>query len=148
MSVRTALDSNILIYAALEPGSDKGLRAAEGIRLATDRGVIAAQALLEFVAVVRRRAPSLTAQAIAQVEAWSAVFEVAPTTNLVTAAALTIVQDHQFQVWDAVIWSAARAVGATLFISEDLKDGLVLDGMRAVNPFAMSETDFAALLAG
>ncbi len=148
MTVRAALDSNILIYAALEPGSNKGLRAVDIIKRATGRGVIAAQALLEFVAVIRRRTPQLTAQAIAQVDAWSAVFEIAPTTNLVTGAALTIVRDHQFQVWDAVIWSAARAAGATLIVSEDLQDGLVLDGMRVVNPFIMGEKDFAALLAG
>jgi len=148
VTVRAALDSNILIYAALEPGSNKGLRAVDIIKRATGRGVIAAQALLEFVAVIRRRTPQLTAQAIAQVDAWSAVFEIAPTTNLVTGAALTIVRDHQFQVWDAVIWSAARAAGATLIVSEDLQDGLVLDGMRVVNPFIMGEKDFAALLAG
>jgi predicted nucleic acid-binding protein len=119
-----------------------------GLQGAKAGGVIAAQALLEFVAVVRRRAPLLTSQAIAQVDAWSAVFEVAPTTNLVTAAALTLVREHHFQVWDAVIWSAARAAGAALFVSEDMQDGLVFDGMRVVNPFAMSETAFAALVAG
>ena len=146
MTTRGALDSNILVYAALEPGSDKGVRAAEAIQRASARGILAAQALLEFVAVVRRRAPGLTAQAIAQANAWAAVFEVAPTSNLVAASALAMVRDHQFQVWDAVIWSASREAGATLFLSEDLQDGLALDGMRVVNPFASRDADLAALL--
>ncbi len=146
MTTRAALDSNILVYAALEPASEKGIRAADAIQRTSSRGILAAQVLLEFVAVVRRRAPELTAQAIAQASAWSAVFEVAPTSNLVAASALAMVRNHQFQVWDAMIWSASREAGATLFLSDDLQDGLVLDGMRMVNPFAVSEADLAALL--
>ena len=148
MTFRAALDSNILVYAALEPGSEKGLRAAETIQRATGRGIIAVQALLEFVAVVRRRAPHLKAKAIAQADAWSAVFEIAPTSNLVAATAMTLVRDHQFQVWDAVIWAASRAAGATLFLSEDLQDGLALNGMRVIDPFKLSEADLVARITG
>ncbi len=148
MTIRATLDSNVLIYAALEPQTDKGKRAARTIELATDHGIIAAQALLEFVAVVRRRAPSLTAQAVAQAAAWTTVFETAPTTALVANAALQVVGRHKFQVWDAVIWTASRIAGATVFLSEDLQDGLVLDGMRVVNPFIQSDADLAKLLGG
>ena len=148
MTFRAALDSNILVYAALEPGSEKGLRAAETIQRATGRGTIAVQALLEFVAVVRRRAPHLKAKAIAQSDAWSAVFEIAPTSNLVAATAMTLVRDHQFQVWDAVIWAASRTAGATLFLSETLQEGMILDGMRVVDPFRLSDAEFAAQLSG
>jgi predicted nucleic acid-binding protein len=81
------------------------------------------------------------------VEAWSQVFETAPTTSLIMADALGLVNSHQFQVWDAVIWSAARAAGATVFLSEDLQDGMSLDGMRVVNPFLRSEAELSARLA-
>jgi predicted nucleic acid-binding protein len=85
--------------------------------------------------------------AIAKAEAWSAVFETAPTNSLVMTDALRLVNAHQFQVWDAVIWSAARTAGATVFFSEDLQDGMGLDGMRAVNPFSRSEGELMKLLA-
>ena len=65
---------------------------------------------------------------------WTTVFETAPTTALVANAALQLVERHKFQVWDAVNWTASRMAGATVFLSEDLQDGLVLDGMRVVNP--------------
>jgi predicted nucleic acid-binding protein len=146
MTARATLDSNILVYAALEPQTEKGKRAARTIELASAGGVIAAQALLEFVGVVRRRAPALTAQAIEQVAAWQVVFETAPTTSLATSAALGLVRDHRFQVWDALIWAASRAAGASLFLSEDLQDGLVLGGMRAMNPFAVSDESLVRLL--
>lgn len=85
-AARATVDSNILIYAALEPGSDKGKRAAQIIRRATPRGILATQALLEFVAVVRRRTPDLMVQAIVQAEAWASVFETAATTATVAKA--------------------------------------------------------------
>jgi predicted nucleic acid-binding protein len=147
MPVRATLDSNILVYAELEAKQTKGIASQRVIELAASNGVIANQALLEFVAVVRRRLPASLPSAIAKVEAWSLVFETAPTTSLIMADALRLVNAHQFQVWDAVIWSAARAAGATVFLSEDLQDGLSLDGMRVVNPFMRSEAELRALLA-
>lgn len=146
MPVRAAIDSNILLYAALEPASPKGLVSANLIRLATPNGVLAVQALLEFVAVVRRRAPLLTSKAAQQAEAWSAVFETAPTTSLVMGDALKLVTMHQFQVWDAVIFTASRAAGASVLFSEDLQEGLSLDGLRVVNPFVRTDAELLALL--
>jgi predicted nucleic acid-binding protein len=146
MSIRAAFHSNILVYAALEPVSPKGLAAANLVRLATPHGVLAIQALLEFVAVVRRRAPLLTAKAAQQAQAWAAVFETAPTTSLVMSGALKFVTADQFQMWDAVIFAASRAAGATVFFSEDLQDGLSLEGLRVVNPFQRSDAELQALL--
>jgi predicted nucleic acid-binding protein len=91
--------------------------------------------------------PTSLPSAIAKVEAWSQVFETAPTTSLIMADALRLVNAHQFQVWDAVIWSAARAAGATVFLSEDLQDSMSLGGMRVVNPFLRSEAELSAILA-
>lgn len=142
MTIRAAIDTNILVYAALEPVSVKGIRAAETITRASDGGIIAAQALLEFVAVIRRREPSLTEKAIGQVKAWGELFEIAPTITATTSRALFLVQRHHFQVWDAVIWSASLEAGADVFLSEDLQDGVVIDGLRARNPFAMTDDAF------
>lgn len=146
MSARVSLDSNILVYAALEPASDKGRVASELIARASPKGIVATQALLEFVAVVRRRTPDLTSQAIAQAEAWSAVFETAPTTSSVMRVALRLVAAHQFQVWDAVIWAASQDAGATVLFTEDLQDGFTLNGMAAVNPFTKSAAERARLI--
>ena len=144
---RADLDSNILIYAALEPQTIKGRRANDVILLASAHGIIAAQALLEFVAVVRRRAPTLTSQAIVQAQAWAGVFETSPTTNPVVNDALALVRNHRFQVWDAVICAAASATDADVFLSEDLQDGLAVGGMRVVNPFTRTDDEIRELLA-
>jgi predicted nucleic acid-binding protein len=142
---RVALDSNILIYAELEPESDKGALAQRLISQTAPRGVLAVQSLLEFVAVVRRKRPESLPSAIVKVSAWAAVFETAPTSSLVADKAMKLVRNHNFQVWDAVIWSAVSSAGADVFLSEDLQNGLRLDGMQALNPFATpaSELDKA-----
>ncbi|HEX2886516.1 PIN domain-containing protein [Vineibacter terrae] len=138
---RVALDSNILVYAELEPESAKGARAQQVIRSAAPRGILAVQTLLEFVAVVRRKRPASLPSALTKVSVWSAVFETVPTTRLVAERAQALVRDHNFQVWDAVIWCAARSAGADILCSEDLQNGLRLDGMRAVNPFAATPSE-------
>lgn len=143
---RAGLDSNIFVYAALEPASDKGAQANALITRTSEKGVLATQALLEFVAVVRRRKPHLTVQAIKQAESWGDVFEIAPTTPAVTAAAFRLVEAHQFQVWDAVIFSAARLAGARFFFSEDLQHGVSFEGVRVINPFVATEVEIKAAL--
>jgi predicted nucleic acid-binding protein len=133
---RVTLDSNVLVYAALEPQSEKGRAATRLIEEAAARGVLAAQALGEFVNVIRRRAPDLLGHAIDQIEALTATYVVAPTDGHVIHAAGTFARRHRLQFWDAVIWMAARAAGARIFLSEDLQDGLAIEGMRVLNPFA------------
>jgi len=54
---RVALDSNILIYAELEPESDKGRMAADVITRVARDGVIPVQVLGEFLRFIQRRAP-------------------------------------------------------------------------------------------
>jgi len=145
--VRASLDSNVLIYAELEPESERGAQAQRIIAAAAPGGILAAQALLEFLAVVRRRRPVSLPSAVAKVEAWSSVFEIAPTTVSVAKAASRLVREHDLQVWDAVIFCAGRAVGASLLLSEDMQDGLKLDGVRIANPFNLSSGELSALLA-
>lgn len=143
--MRASIDSNILIYAALEPGSPKGRRSAAVITRAAPHGVLAAQSLLEFVAVVRRRKPTDLGRAIAQAEAWARVFEVAPTTEHVMHGAYRLISRHGLQVWDAVIWSASAASGADVRVTEDMHSGLTLDGVRAVDPFPLDVSEFEAM---
>jgi predicted nucleic acid-binding protein len=147
MVLTATLDSNILVYAELEPKTPKGLSAQRVIDVtARGGGVLANQALLEFVAVVRRLRPESLPSAVAKVEVWSKTFITVATSDTVMQAALLMVQRHRFQVWDAVIWAAARAGGASLFLSEDIQDGLYLDGITVVNPFSRTEAELTALL--
>ena len=55
---RVALDSNILIYAELEPDSEKGARAIDLVLRSARNGVIPLQVLGEYLRFIQRRVPS------------------------------------------------------------------------------------------
>ncbi|HWK98004.1 MAG TPA: PIN domain-containing protein [Pseudolabrys sp.] len=134
--MRVALDSNILIYAELEPESAKGKRAAELILRAARDGVIPVQVLGEYLRVVQRRVPALFDEAIRQVSIYQSAFLTPPTTGAVIAAASDMARDHRLQFWDCVVCAAALDAGAKVLLTEDMQDGRSLDGLRLLNPFS------------
>lgn len=136
---RYALDSNVPLYAELEPDSEKGRRAARLIAAVADRGVLPAQAIGEFLNVVRRRRPAALAEARRQVEAYRAVFAVVPSDAETMLAAARFAERYDLQFWDSVIWQASVRGGASVLLSEDLQDGFEVDGMRVVDPFAAED---------
>jgi predicted nucleic acid-binding protein len=44
----------------------------------------------------------------------------------------------QLSFWDAMIVASAQHAGCQVLLTEDLHDGLDLDGLRVVNPFRRS----------
>lgn len=148
MAVRIALDSNVLIYATLEPRSDKGQRAIDVIRKAARQGVLAAQAIGEHLKVVRQRSPTELDLALRQAEEFVALFTVVPTDAATLLAAASFAERYRLQFWDSVIWQASRRGGAVILLSEDLQDGFAAEGMRVMNPFAADPSpELRALLA-
>ena len=63
-------------------------------------------------------------------------FSTLPITPLIVLEAARGVRDHRLNYWDAQVWATARLNQIPLVLSEDFKDGFVLDGVRFVNPFA------------
>lgn len=132
---RVALDSNILIYAELEPDTEKGARAADIILRAAQDGVIPAQALGEFVRFIQRKAPAALPEAIKQVGIYKAAFLTPPTTDEIIARAGEMAEAHHLQLWDCVIAAASASAGAKALLTEDVQDGRLLNGLKLLNPF-------------
>jgi predicted nucleic acid-binding protein len=146
--IRIALDSNILIYAEVEPETEKGRRAAEIILLAAQNGVIPVQVFGEFLRFIQRRAPAAFASACAQVDVYSSLFVTPATSDEILSLAMEIAEAHGLQVWDAVICAAAERAGARVLVTEDLQDGRDLAGLRILNPFnPANDAAFAGLVA-
>jgi predicted nucleic acid-binding protein len=145
--MRASLDSNVLLYALLEPHGAKGAVALDIINRASGRGVIATQAFGELIWVTRRRRADLVPRAVDMISQLRPVFTIVDTTPELLLAAEELNAKHQVPFWDAVIWKAGAAAGAGLFVSEDLQDGFVIDGVRVLNPFnAANSAEFARLL--
>ncbi len=131
------LDSNVLVYA-LDTREPEKRRIASDIllRSMTLDVVLTAQAIGEFLVVVRRKNPSIFPMAFAEAERWATIFPIAPTTWEHIAEAAALAERHRIQFWDCVIWQVARANGASILVSEDFQDGLSLEGMTVLDPFA------------
>lgn len=132
---RVAFDSNVLLYARLEQGAEKGVSAQRLIVRATVDGVIAAQALAEYLHVAGRKAPNEIDASMALAATYAAHMLTPPTTIDTVNAAAALVRDHRLQFWDAVIIIASASVGAKVLLSEDMQDGRHVAGLRILNPF-------------
>src|SRR5579863_2133815 len=135
---RVAIDSTILIYAELEPDSEKGTRSAELILWAARDGVISAQVLGEFLRFVGRRVPGLFEDAIRQALLYQSVFLTPPTTDATINRASEMARAHRMQLWDCVVCAASAQAGARVLLTEDMQDGRIVDGLRLLNPFAVA----------
>ena len=133
--IRIALDSNVLIYAELEPESDKGTHSVDLILRAAREGVIPAQVLGEYLRFVQRRVPARFADAIRQASIYQAAFLTPPTTDAIINTACDLARAHRMQLWDCVVCAASAQAGAKVLLTEDMQDGRVLDGLRLINPF-------------
>ena len=144
---RIAVDSNILIYAELEPESEKGTRCADLILRVARDGVIPAQVLGEYLRFVQRRMPEAFEQAIRQASIYQAAFLTPPTTDVTINKASELARAHGMQLWDCVVCAASIDAGAKFLMTEDMQDGRIIDGLRLINPFvAANATTIEALL--
>lgn len=132
-----AFDSNILIYAHLEPDSTKGPAAIELLdRAGLAGGVIPAQVLGEFLWVVRRRRPDRFIDALEVVETIPSTILVPSSTGDRMARAASLTAHSRIQFWDALICVCSADAGATHLLTEDMQDGAMLMGLKIINPFA------------
>jgi predicted nucleic acid-binding protein len=134
------IDTNVLIYVYDRSEPEKRLRALEVLQRVRDAkaGVLSAQVLSEFYNTATRKLkpPLPPDQAEAQLRAFTHIWPVVPVTSAVVLEAIRGVQAHQLSFWDAQIWAAARLHHVPTVLSEDFNPGVVLEGVRFVDPFA------------
>ncbi|MBN8815286.1 MAG: PIN domain-containing protein [Sphingomonas sp.] len=142
--MRFTVDSNVLVYALDAGTPDKHVVAVDiMIRASMLDMVLTAQALAEFLAVIRRKYSEHFAAALDQARRWTVLFPPIATTHDHVVAGGDFAIRHKLQFWDSVIWQAAASKQAVYFLSEDLQDGLSINGMTVLNPF---NDDNASLL--
>jgi predicted nucleic acid-binding protein len=142
MPTRVALDTNVLAYAeGLDhaPGDAAkgalGQALVAGFRRASQRPVLATQALAELHRSLIRIARYSPAQASEAVRSWQATGEMAPLSADGFEAALTLAADHNLRIFDAMIMATAVEASCDLLVSEDMQDGFVWRGLTVTNLF-------------
>lgn len=130
------IDSNVLVYAVDPRDARKQQKAKSIVKSARDQAsyVISAQVINEFANVALGK----LGKSKEDVGKFVELFKVIRTVDVRlawSARALEIMDRYDLQYYDSLLLAAAESLGCDEFVSEDLGDGQLYCGIRAVNPF-------------
>ena len=132
------LDTNVLLYSISDDPRD-GIKRDIAVALVERAdNASSVQVLQEFYVQatrVSRPNPLPHETAVAFVRTWIERFSIQDLTVSILNSALEIKAATRLSYWDAVIVSAARALGCTELLSEDMSHGRKVAGVTIVNPF-------------
>lgn len=132
------VDTNVLIYGFDDSDPPKRDRAQAVMRRLWESrtGCLSHQVLQEFYATATRKLrPALPLrEARLEVEQLLSWGPVAMSPGILKLA-WQVEDRHFFSWWDSLIAAAALAQDCRLLLTEDLQDGMEIDGLRVVNPF-------------
>jgi predicted nucleic acid-binding protein len=144
MTATVFVDTNVLVYARDSSEPEKQKTAASWMRelWRSRNGRISFQVLQEYyVNVTRKLRPGMPAAAaqedIRALMHWGPV----PTDSAIVERAWAIEEKFRLSFWDSLIVAAAAASRVTILLTEDLQEGVELDGIIVVNPFRTPPTD-------
>ena len=135
------VDTNILVYLHDSRELEKQARATAIMEVLWRQasGCLSFQVLMEFYAVATRKLkpglpPETARQEIHDLLDWKPP----PPSGRLFTRAWQIEERWQLSWWDALIVASALAQNCRVLFTEDLQDGLEIDGLRILNPFAES----------
>lgn len=131
------VDTNVLLYAVSTAKSESAKNRIALDLLGEPDLALSVQVLQEFYVQATRssRKDALShEQACLLIESFRR-FPVQDITCSILEAALRCKNRFRISYWDAAIIEAAREVGCTVVLSEDLNDGQTYGGVRVQNPF-------------
>ena len=137
--MKAFVDTNVLVYARGSSDPDKQRRAQAWMSKLWElkAGCVSVQVLNEFYVTVTRKLnpamPVSDARAdVADLREWNPV----TLSDKLLNQAWAIEDRFALSFWDSMIVSAAQSAHCRLLITEDLQDGLEIDGLTIINPFA------------
>ena len=125
------IDSNVILYLL----SSDFAKANKAEAILEAGGVISVQVLNEVVSVCQCKLKMHWDEIDAVLQAIKASVQVVPLTEATHELAVQICKRYQLSFYDAHICAAAIIAGATVLLSEDMQDGMVVDGLVVKNPF-------------
>lgn len=143
-----ALDTNILIYAITDDDAQQRHQAACDLldRIAHLRAIVPLQVVGEFLNVCRKRKRLSYTAAIDRSDHILRVYRCIAATRPDYLRAAITAHRHRIQYFDALIVTVAARAGATVLLSEDMHDGVQIDGLTVLNPFNPANAEAIAEL--
>jgi predicted nucleic acid-binding protein len=127
-------DTNVLLYLL----SKDATKADRSEALLASGGVVSVQVLNEFASVASRKLAMTIAEIREILSTIRAVCAVVPLDIETHGLGLDIAERHRFSTYDALIVAAAVRAGCTIFYTEDLQQGQVIEKLQIRNPFVGS----------
>ena len=126
------LDSNIVLYLA----SEDLLKADRAQGLVAEGGTISVQVLNEIANISRRKMGLSWDETRNFLLMIRGLLKVEPITIEIHDVGISLAERYQLSVYDSMIVSAALSAECDTLLSEDLQDGLLINGrLRVLNPF-------------
>ncbi|MEN6508139.1 MAG: PIN domain-containing protein [Smithella sp.] len=132
------LDTNILVYA-YDISSGKKHDPARNI--VTDlwnsrTGAISVQVLQEFFVSITKKIPNpLDVKTASDIIRDFLLWEIIDNDGELMIAAMDIQARYRYSFWDSLIIAAAVKIGASVLLTEDLKNGQIIEDVMIKNPF-------------
>ena len=144
--VRFFIDTNVLLYLHDQKTLEKELQAKFWLDALTDRQCVQTnlQVLNEMTYVMLRKKWFATAATVYAIVDQFALFGDAHLTFEDAKLARVLHERYRCSWWDSLLIASALALGCSHFLSEDLQDGQVIDGLTIVDPFAHSPGEILA----
>jgi predicted nucleic acid-binding protein len=137
MPDRVFLDTNILLYARIDDGSDKHLQCHRLLTttLVGSEIVVSTQVLNEYYVNANKK--SIPAKEIqSAIFQFISDFEVIPITKELIPETFHILNRYKFSYWDSNIVSAALEGDCDVLYTEDLSNGQIINNrLRIMSPF-------------
>ena len=124
-------DSNVILYATDQDGDLRRTTLA----LLDAGGTISVQVLNETSSVLRRKYDFSFDRIRSFLVAVREKCDVVPLSLAVHERGLAYAERYRLSVYDAMIVASAVLAGCTTLYSEDMHDGLVIDGLTVRNPY-------------
>ena len=134
--MKAFLDSNVFLYAFLNQDVGKKSVAARILADAVreDDGYVSLQVAKEFCNVLIKRSQKSVEEIAKASEIFNRFHLVEGSLKLIRRA-LDFKNRYDIQFYDSLMLAAAEAGGCSVIYTEDLNDGQLYFGIRAVNPF-------------
>ena len=139
-----AIDANVLIYSVDDTELAKQRiadRLLDHLATGVEATIIPAQAAVEYLACLRkwenlgRHTRDVTQDHLGRL---LDSFSISPASPAILSHSLELSSRYSLSHWDSLLLAACIEAGVETLYSEDMQDGMTYDGVRVVNPFALS----------
>lgn len=127
----TFIDTNVLVYLL----SGDAAKADRAEQIVAQGGVLSVQVMNEFASVATRKLRMRLGEVTEVLRAVRSLCRVVPVDEETHDLGMRIAERHRLSIYDAMIVAAARLAGCRTIATEDMQDGLHLEGMRIRHPF-------------